>query len=78
VIETISGVKILVSYSRLLPTPLRQGAILVAMMILDGIDLAMIVPLVELPVGLDGSGSEVSIIRWAESGFDAVGLELSI
>ena len=72
----------LASYPRQLPGQLRLGVVLVALLtvcvtILDAIGLALIVPLVEILVGLDGAATEISIIRWVETGFETLGFELS-
>ncbi len=79
----IFGVNLLGSYPRQLPGRFKQGVIYVTLLtvavtILDGIGLALIVPLVEILIDLDSSASEVSVIRWVETGFEALELELSI
>jgi ABC-type multidrug transport system fused ATPase/permease subunit len=79
----LSGVIMLVSYPGRLPGRLKRGMILVALLtvsvtIMDAIGLALLVPLVEILIGLDNSASEISIIRWVEAVFDWLGMELSI
>jgi ABC-type multidrug transport system fused ATPase/permease subunit len=54
------------------------GILTIIVSVLDGIGLALIVPLVELLVGLESSASAVPIIRWVESAFEWFGFELSI
>ena len=73
----------LASYPGRLPGRLKKGVILVALLtasvtILDAIGLALIVPLIEILIGLDSSASEISIIRWVELGFDWLGIGLSV
>ena len=55
--KLFSGVNILVSYPRLLPGRFRQGVIFLALLtvvttIIDGVGLALMVPLVEILIDL--------------------------
>lgn len=46
--------------------------------ILDGLGLALIIPLVELLIGLDSSASSTSIVRWASTALEWLGFEQSV
>jgi ATP-binding cassette, subfamily C, bacterial len=82
-IDSVSTIRTLTSYPGQLPHPFKRALVLttaltVVVTMLDGIGLALIIPLVELLIGLDSSASETSIIRWVQNGFEWFGLDLSV
>ena len=79
-IKLLRAVSPLVTYPKLLPARLNYALALIIVIttvsvILDGLALALVVPLIDLLIGTEDDTSSVTIIRWTSDLLGAVGIE---